>query len=194
MKPMSSASRALQPAARAPVRSPLLERLTFLALLIGLVAATSYAVGATTPLRVVKPALGAWLDVHQFYLMEGGGTALGLIVGIRFGRRLAAESAGGRHGANFVMILAALAWAPLIHLCAAAARLGWSGRGGMLASWIVGREGYEAGAKFLRLSITAIYFFKTAGLAALAGLAMIAIGVALVSSHDGAADSASSGS
>jgi hypothetical protein len=194
MNPMSPTSPAVQPAARTSVRSPLLERLTFLALLIGLVAAASYAEGTTTSLRVFRPALGAWLDAHQFYLMEGGATALGLIVGIRLGRRLAAESVGGRRGANSVMILAALAWAPLVHVCAAAARLGWSGRGGSIESWIVGREGYEAGARFLRLFITAIYFFKTAGLAALAGLAMIAIGVALVSSHDGAADSASSGS
>jgi hypothetical protein len=191
---MSSTSHSVQSAARTRVRSPLLERLTFLALLIGLVAAASYALGTTTALRVFKPALGAWLDAHQFYLMEGGATALGLIVGIRLGRRLAAESVGGRHGANFVMILAALAWAPLIHVCAVAARLGWSGRGGNFASWIVGREGYETGARFLRLFITAIYFLKTAGLAALAGLAMIAIGVALVSSRDTIVDNASEGS
>jgi hypothetical protein len=191
---MSPTLPAVQPAGRTPVRSPLLERLTFLALLIGLVAAASYAEGTTTPLRVFKPALGAWLEAHQFYLMEGGATALGLIVAIRIGRRLAAESVGARHGANFVMILAALAWAPLIHVCAMAARLGWSGRGGSFASWIVGREGYEAGARFLRLFITVIYFCKTAGLAALAGLALIAIGVALDSSHDAVADNASAGS
>jgi hypothetical protein len=183
---MSLTPPVVPPTARILVRSPLLERLTFLALLIGLVAAASYALGTTTALRVFKPALGAWLDAHQFYLMEAGATALGLIVGIRLGRRLAADSVGGRHGANFVMILAALAWAPLIHVCAAAARLGWSLRGGSFASWIVDGEGYEAGTRFLRLSITAIYFFKTAGLAALAGLALIAIGVALASSHDAA--------
>jgi hypothetical protein len=176
---MSSPSPAVQPVARTSVRSPILELLTFLALLIGLVAAGSYALRATTAIRVFNPALGAWLAAHQFFLMEGGATALGLLVGIRLGRRLASESVGGRHGANFVMILAALAWAPLTHLCAAAARFGWSGRGGSFASWIVGREGYEAGARSLRLFITAIYFFKTAGLAALAGLALIAIGVAL---------------
>jgi hypothetical protein len=129
------------PTARILVRSPLLERLTFLALLIGLVAAASYALGTTTALRVFKPALGAWLDAHQFYLMEGAVTAFGLIIGIRLGRRIAAESVGGRHGANSVMILAALAWAPLMRVCAAAARLGWSGRDGIVASWIVGAKG-----------------------------------------------------
>ena len=61
-----------------------------LALLIGLIAAASYAMGATIALRVAMPALGAWLDAHQFYLMEGGATAFGLIVGIRIGRRCAA--------------------------------------------------------------------------------------------------------
>jgi hypothetical protein len=86
------------------------------------------------------------------------------------------------------MILAALAWVPLIHVCATAARFGWSGRGGSLAGWLVDREGYEAAGRFLRLSITAIYFCKTAGLAALAGLALIAIGVARANSRDAAAN------
>jgi len=76
------------------MRSPLLERLTFLALLIGLVTAASYALGTTTALRIFKPATGAWLEVHQFYLMEGSATALGLIIGIRVGRRLAVDSMG----------------------------------------------------------------------------------------------------
>jgi hypothetical protein len=178
MNPTPSTSPAVLPAARIPMRSPLLERLTFLALLIGLVTAASYALGTTTALRIFKPATGAWLEVHQFYLMEGSATALGLIIGIRVGRRLAVDSMGERYGANFVMILAALAWAPLVHVCAAAARLGWSGRGGSLSSWLVDREGYEAAGRFLRLSITAIYFCKTAGLAALAGLALLAIGIA----------------
>jgi hypothetical protein len=191
MKPTSPTAPAVPPVARISMRSPLLERLTFFALLIGLVTAASYALGTTAALRVFKPATGAWLDAHQFYLMEGGATALGLIIGIRVGRRMAAESIGEHYGANLVMILAALAWAPLIHLCATAARFGWSGRGGRLASWIVDREGYEAAGRFLRLSITAIYFCKTAGLAALAGLALIAIGVVRANLRDTAANDTS---
>jgi hypothetical protein len=129
-------------------RSPLLERMTFLALLIGLVAAASYAVGAANAIRSADPRLGAWLDAHQYYLMEGGATAFGLIVGIRLGRRLASDTASAPHTANIVLILAALAFAPLIHLCARAARFGWAGRGGVAASWIIDHEGYEGGAKF----------------------------------------------
>lgn len=157
-----------------------------LALLIGLIAAASYAMGATIALRVAMPALGAWLDAHQFYLMEGGATAFGLIVGIRIGRRLAAETIGAPHSANLVLILAALALAPLIQLCAAAACFGWAGRGGSAATWIIGREGYEAGAKLYRVFITAIFFSKTAGLAVLAGLALIAMAVAIACSRDAA--------
>ena len=191
MNPTPPTSPVVLPAARIPIRSPLLERLTFLALLIGLVAASSYAFGTTAALRVIKPAAGAWLDAHQFYLMEGGATALGLMIGIRIGRRVATDTVGERYGANFVMILAALAWAPLVHVCAASARFGWSGRGGSLASWLVDREGYEAAGRFLRLSITAIYFCKTAGLAALVGLALIAIGVVRANLRDTAAKNTS---
>lgn len=108
MNPTPPTSPAVLPAARIPMRSPLLERLTFLNLLIGLVAAASYALGTATALRVFKPATGAWIEAHQFYLMEGSATALGLVIGIRSGRRLAVESMGERNGANFVIILAAL--------------------------------------------------------------------------------------
>jgi len=165
-------------------RSPLLERMTFLALLIGLVAAASYGVRAASAIRFADPRFGAWLDAHQYYLMEGGATAFGLIVGIRIGRRLAADTAGAPQTANIALILAALAFAPLIHLCAKVARFGWAGCGGVAASWIVDREGYEGGARFYRLFIAAIYFFKTAGLAVIAGLALIALAVAIVSSRD----------
>jgi hypothetical protein len=173
-------------------RSPLLERLTFLALLIGLVAAASYAVDAPSVIRFVKPQLGAWLDAHEYYLMEGGATAFGLIVGIRLGRRLAAETAGTPRTTNLALIMAVLAFAPLIHLCARAARFGWAGRGGLVETWIVGREGYDASVRFYRMFITAIYFLKTAGLAALAGLALIALAVAIVSSRDAAGTEQSS--
>jgi hypothetical protein len=177
---------------RALRRSALLERLTFLALLIGLVAAASYAMGAATALRYVYPRLGAWLDAYQYYLMEGGATAFGLIVGIRIGRRLAADAADEPQTANIALILAALAFAPLIHLCARAARFGWAGHGGVAASWIIGREGYEASAKYYRFFLTTIYFFKTAGLAVIAGLALIALTVAIVSSRDAASANRSS--
>jgi hypothetical protein len=169
---------------RARRRSPLLERLTFLAMLIGIVAAASYAMGAASALRFANPRLGTWLDAHQYYLMEGGATAFGLIVGIRIGRRLAADTADEPQTANIALILAALAFAPMLHLCARAARFGFAGRGGVASSWITGREGYESSAKFYRLFITAIYFFKTAGLAVIAGLALIALTVAIVSSRD----------
>jgi hypothetical protein len=141
-------------------RSPVLERMTFAALLIGLVAAASYAMGAAGAIRFANPPIGSWLDAHQFYLMEGGATAFGLIVGIRIGRRLAADTAGAPQTANIALILAALAFAPLIHLCARAARFGWAGRGGAAASWITEREGYELGVKFYRMLITAIYFSR----------------------------------
>jgi hypothetical protein len=174
---------AFQPPADKLARAPLLERMTFLALLIGLVAAASYATGAAANIRFAKPQLGAWLEAHQFYLMEGGATAFGLIVGIRLGRRLAADTARAPQTANIAIILAALAFAPMIHLCARTARLGWAGRGGAVSSWIVEHEGYEGGTRFYRLFITAVYFFKTAGFAAVAGLALIALAVAIVSSR-----------
>jgi hypothetical protein len=169
---------------RAIGRSPLLERLTFAALLIGLIAGTSYAVGAADLVRTVRPALGAWLDAHQFYMMEGGATAFGLILGMRIGRRLAADTAGAAQTTSIALILAVVALSPLIYLCARAARFGWAGRGGIAVSWIIGRAGYANGTRLYKLLITAIYFLKTAGLAAIAGLVLIGLAVAMVIARD----------
>ncbi|HVC43997.1 MAG TPA: hypothetical protein VND20_04215 [Candidatus Binataceae bacterium] len=159
-------------------RSPMLACLTAAALLVGLIAAASYAVGVTAVLRMVKPALGGWLAAHQFYLMEGGATAFGLLVGIRLGRRIAGAIAVTRRMLAIALAIALVALVPLVHLCAAMARLGWNGGGARLESWLVGREGYAAGEKYLDTAITAIYFFKTAAYAALGGVALIAIVIA----------------
>ena len=191
--PQPPASAAPAPTPTRPIsRSPILERMTFAALFIGLVAGASYALGAALVLRLVHPALGAWLDLHQFYLMEGGATAFGLIVGIRVGRRLAADTVVAGQTTNIALMLAAVALAPLIHLCARAARLGWAGRGGVVASWLTGREGYDNGARLFKLLITAIYFLKTAGIAAIVGLAVVGLAVAAASTHDASAAGSSS--
>jgi hypothetical protein len=181
-------------------RSPLLERLTAAALLVGLLAAASYAAGATAVLRMVKPALGAWLDAHQFYLMEGGATAFGLLVGIRLGRRIAGGLAVTPRMVAIALTIALVTLAPMVHLCAAMARLGWNGGGANLESWLVGREGYETGENYLGMAITAIYFLKTAAYAAIGGVALIAMVIAVSAARGssdatpGGADQSSTGS
>jgi hypothetical protein len=176
-------------------RSRLLERLTAIALLVGVTTTASYGAGMPNALRVVRPELGGWLDAHQFYLMEGAATTFGLLVGIRLGRWLAGDAASAPQTIAIALTITLVMLAPLVHLCAAVARIGWNGSGASLESWLVGREGYAAGENFARMAVAVIYFLKTAAYATLGGVALIAIVIAgSAASSIGAADHSSAGS
>jgi hypothetical protein len=160
-------------------RTRLLELLTLLSLFVGLVSTLSYSTPASMVLRAANPRFGAWWDAQQFYVMAGAATAFGLLIGIRVGRRMVNDSQARARSATAAFVLAILAFAPLVHVCEAAARLGWAARGGTIASWLIGRAGYERGTQLDRVLIASVYFFKIAGFALLGGLALIALAVAV---------------
>ncbi|MGH7934010.1 MAG: hypothetical protein ACREQN_12720 [Candidatus Binataceae bacterium] len=181
-------------AAGANSKSRLLAWLTLAAVLIGILTTLSYATGASTALRIARPAAGAWLASYEFHLMEGAATALGILIGIRSGRRLVTEAVAKSRGAYIAVILGLIILAPLTHLCATAARLGWGARSAAIASWIVGMSGYATGKYLDKLLIAGVYFLKTAGFAFLAGLGLFALAAAalIVMGADGRKVAASS--
>jgi hypothetical protein len=146
-----------------------------LAFAVGLVSLLSYSLTASELIRSDNPAFAAWWQSHQFYFMEGGATALGLLLAIRIGGTLVAGPDRRSRAGLAAVVLAIIAFAPLIHVCAVAARLGWSGRGSSFASWIISREGYDTGRQVDKIMIAGVYFLKTTGLALLAGLGLMAI-------------------
>jgi hypothetical protein len=149
--------------------------LTFLVLAVGLISLLSYSLTASELMRSDNPALAAWWEAHQFHFMEGGATAFGLLLGIRIvGAFVAGPDQRSRAGLA-ALVLAIIAFAPLIHVCAMAARLGWNGRGASFASWLISHEGYEIGRQIDKVMIAGVYFLKTAGFALLAGLGLMAI-------------------
>lgn len=157
--------------------SRFLERLTLLAVFVGVVATLSYATGAAFIVRMTNPRLGAWWDTHQFVLMEGAATSLGLLIGIRVALRFAADAEVRARSATAVLVLAILAFAPLLHLCSSVARFGWRASSSATESRIIGYAGYGGGRQLDKVLIASVYFLKTAGFAVLAGLALAAIGV-----------------
>jgi hypothetical protein len=163
-------------AAKAQHRSRYLELLTLLALLVGVISTLSYAIGAAAMLRSGNSSLGAWWDARQFYFMEGAATALGLLIGIRAGCCFIADAETCTRAVLIAFVLAIIAFMPMINVCSAAARLGWSAQGAGTESWIIGREGFEAGKQLDKILIAGVYFLKTVGFALLAGLALIAVG------------------
>jgi hypothetical protein len=149
--------------------------LTLLVFTVGLLSLLSYSLAGSELIRSENPAFAAWWHAYQFYFMEGAATALGMLLGIR----TLSSAMGGTHQRSHAglaaLVFAIIAFAPLIHVCAAAARLGWNGRGVSFASWIISHEGYERGRQIDKVVIAGVYFLKTAGFALLAGLGLMAI-------------------
>jgi hypothetical protein len=167
--------------------SRLLRWLTPLALVVGLLSMVSYGSGAAFLLRIENPAVGAWWDTYQFYFMEGAATALGLLFAIRITQRLIGDSEIAARCTVWAAILAALAFTPLIHLCAVGARLLPDTSVIVSQDWFLRLAGYEA-AKYLdKVCVAAFYFLKTAFLALIAGLGLVGIAVAVNFSTEGAA-------
>jgi hypothetical protein len=92
-----------------------------------MLAMFSYASGLHSVVRMKAPAAGAWWNAHEFYLMEGAATALGLLVALRVGMRLAVEAQGMRKLATITLALEAALLMPLTYLCARVARIGADG-------------------------------------------------------------------
>lgn len=155
-------------------KSPLLGRLTLLAVFVGLISTVSYALSAPMMIRQGYPDFGAWWDLNQFYFMEGAATALGLLVGIRLGRSFVSDSAAKTRGANVALVLAIIVLIPLMHLCGDAARIAWGARVIVTQGVTIGHI-HVAGKPLDKVLMTGVYFFKTAGFGALAGLALFAI-------------------
>jgi hypothetical protein len=149
--------------------------LILLAFAVGLVSLLSYSLTASELIRSDNPAFAAWWEAHQFYFMEGGATALGLLLAIRIGGSLVAGPDRRSRAGLAAVVLAVIAFAPLIQVCAVVARLGWSGSGSSFASWIISREGYDTGRQVDKIMMAGVYFSKTAGFALLAGLGLMTI-------------------
>jgi hypothetical protein len=146
-----------------------------LACAVGLVSLLSYSLTAFELMRSAAPAFAAWWEAHQFLFMEGGATAFGILLGIGIGDRFLSSLEQRYRTELAALVLAMIAFAPLIHACTVAARLGWNGRAASLASWIISREGYDTGRQIDKVLIVGVYFLKTVGLSALSGLGLMAI-------------------
>lgn len=149
----------------------LIRRLIEAACFVGFVATVSYGAEAHNVLRAMAPAAGAWWNAHEFYLMEGSATALGLLAAIRVGLRFAAESEPAGALAAATLVLDAVLLVPLTHLCADVARVGADGVA-VAQGRMAGYAGFAAGRFLDKLLTAGVYFLKTAAFGFLLGLAL----------------------
>jgi hypothetical protein len=123
----------------------LVARLIQVCVVVGLLATFSYASGLHNVVRMRAPAAGAWWNAHEFYLMEGAATALGLLVALRVGVRFAAEAASLCYLAPVTLALEAALLMPLTRLCARVARIGADDGAIVAANRMAAYAGFESG-------------------------------------------------
>ena len=167
----------------------LIGRLTQACVIVGLLAMLSYASGLHNAVRMKAPDAGAWWNAHEFYFMEGAATALGLLVALRVGVRVAAEAASTRYLAPVPLALEAALLMPLTHLCARVARIGADGGAIVAPDRMAAYAGFESGKMLDKLLIAALYFLKTVAFGFLIGLALFGavLVAAIVSARSGGA-------
>jgi hypothetical protein len=152
--------------------SRLMKRLTAVALAIGALATLSYATGAHIAVRYLDPPLGAWWQSNEFWIMEGGASALGVLIGLRTGARLVDDSGLRRRTAVASLVAAPVVCVWLTPAFAVVARMGWNARAASIESRLVGLAGYGAGRFLDKILIAGVYFIKTACFALLVGLTL----------------------
>ena len=167
----------------------LVARLIQACFIVGLLAMFSYAAGLHNVLRMKSPAAGAWWNAHEFYFMEGAATALGLLVALRVGMRLAAEADSIRYLAIAALALDAALLMPLTYLCADIARIGADDGAIVAPNRMAGFAGFATGKLLDKLLMAGDYVLKTAAFGFLLGLALFGalLVIAIVSAERGGA-------
>jgi hypothetical protein len=150
----------------------LVARMIQACFIVGLLAMFSYAAGLHNVLRMKSPAAGAWWNAHEFYFMEGAATALGLLVALRVGMRLAAEADSIRYMAIAALALDAALLMPLTYLCADIARIGTDGGAILAPNRMAGFAGFVTGKLLDKLLLAGVYVLKTTAFGFLLGLAL----------------------
>ena len=150
----------------------LIARLIQVCLIVGLLAMFSYASGLHNLVRMKAPGAGAWWNAHEFYFMEGAATALGLLVALRVGLRLAAEADRSRYLATITLALEAALLMPLTYLCARVARIGADGGAIVAPNRMAALAGFETAKLLDKALIAGLYFLKTVAFGFLLGLAL----------------------
>jgi hypothetical protein len=151
-----------------------MRRLMVALVLVGVLSLVSFSLGAHIIWRFISPPLGAWWNLHEFWLMETDATIVGLLIGARSAGRISANGLERDRGTNLsptatlaIVFVAAIALTPIL---SRVARLQWWE--GSLGDGITGVAGFEVGSSLERLVSVFAYFLKTAAFGFLIGVAV----------------------
>jgi hypothetical protein len=153
-------------------------RLTFVALVLGVLSTLSYGTGAHLAVRYLNPPFGAWWNANEFAILECTAAGLGMLIGIRIGARLVHERALKNRSMVTATITGVLALPVIVRVIAQVARFNFTS-GASIRSWLIDRFTYDEG-KFLDKLLTAcVYSIKITAFALPVGMILFGAAIAL---------------
>jgi hypothetical protein len=172
-----------------PRRTPAwMGRLTFVAIVLGVIFTLSYGSGAHIAVRYLNPSFGAWWNSNEFAIVECAAAAVGMLIGIRIGARLV-DGALKNRSMIAAVIVGALALPMVGRLSAEVARFRFTS-GGSVTAWLIDRFGYDVGSILDKLLTAGVYSIKIALFALPVGMILFGAAIAIFMTSDRAGETA----
>jgi hypothetical protein len=173
-----------------PHRTPAwIERLTSLALILGVIFTLSYGAGAHIAVRYFSPSFGAWWNANEFAIIECATSALGMLIGIRIGARLVRAGAVRNRSMIAAVIVGALALPMVGRVGAEIARFRFTS-GASARAWLIDRFAYDTGMFLDKLLAAGVYSIKIAAFALPVGMILFGLAITVFMTADPAGDTA----
>jgi hypothetical protein len=164
-------------------------RLTFVAILLGVIFTLSYGTSAHIVVRYLNPSFGAWWNSNEFAILECAAAAVGMLIGIRIGARLVLGGAVRNRSMIAAVIVGALTLPIVGRIGAEVARFRFT-RGAPVNGWLVDRFRYDTGMFLDKLLTAGVYSIKIAAFALPVGMILFGLAIAIFMTTEPAGDTA----
>src|SRR5882757_249944 len=148
------------PRKKKPRRTPgWMGRLTFVAIVLGVIFTLSYGSGAHIAVRYLNPSFGAWWNSNEFAIVECAAAAVGMLIGIRIGARLVHGATLKNRSLIAAVIVSALVLPVVGRISGKIARFKFTS-GEFASGRLIDRFGYETGMFLDKLLAAGVYSIK----------------------------------
>jgi hypothetical protein len=166
-----------------------IERLTSLALMLGVIFTLSYGAGAHIAVRYFSPSFGAWWNANEFAIVECAASALGMLIGIRIAARLVQAGALRNRSKIAAVIVGALVLPMVGRVGAEIARFRFT-TGASVQAWLIDRFAYDTGMFLDKLLAAGVYSIKIAAFALPVGMILFGLATTVFMTAEPAGDTA----
>ncbi len=178
------------PRNKKPRRTPgWMGRLTFVAIVLGVIFTLSYGTGAHIAVRYLNPPFGAWWNSNEFAIVECAAAAVGMLIGIRIGARLVHGDTLKRRSMIAAVIVSSLLLPIVGRISAQAARFPFTS-GASVNEFLIDHYGYDTGMFLDKLLAAGVYSIKIAAFALPVGMILFGIAIAILITSESTRDTA----